>query len=129
MTLDDVIDVLSKCAAFDRRTIGEADALAWSEAIGDLNRTDALAAVTAWYRSHREFVMPSDIRSGAETIRAERLRDLPVEEITSDIPSEDTDAYQLTLKARTAAIADGCPVDQVKTAIPVIYPQAIGGAR
>jgi hypothetical protein len=65
----DVFDVLAKCAAFDRRTFGESDVRAWCDVIGDLDRQVALNAVSTWYRTHREMIMPSDIRRIVNTRR------------------------------------------------------------
>jgi hypothetical protein len=54
--------ILTKCAQYDRRTIGENDSAAWLEVIGDLDFEPAITAVVSWYRTHREWIMPSDIR-------------------------------------------------------------------
>lgn len=118
MTLDDVVDVLSKCAAFDRRTVGEADAIAWADAIGDLPCRDALDAVAAWYRDHREFVMPSDIRTLVEDIQGARAERVSDEDLTQDVDPRDGRAYLATLQLRKTAIRDGMTVDQAN-ALPL----------
>lgn len=53
--------VLLKCSAFDQRTIGEGDIAAWQEVLADAELQDALAAVTAYYRTHTKRIMPADI--------------------------------------------------------------------
>ena len=58
----DAAILLAKCAAFDNRTVGRADAEAWAEALDDVRLPDALAAVTVWYRDNRERIMPADVR-------------------------------------------------------------------
>lgn len=72
MTPGDTARVLAKAAAYDQRTIGEADVLAWHDAIGDLDFADAMAAVTRHYRDHIERMMPAHVRKAVAEIRAGR---------------------------------------------------------
>lgn len=70
----EVSQVLAKAAAFDLRTVGQADVLAWLEAIGDLDVDDALAAVTRHYRDTTEWLKPAHIRQLVDDIQRERRR-------------------------------------------------------
>lgn len=63
MTLDETIDLLATCAAYDRRTIGKSDAVAWHAVTGDLPFADAQQAVFAHYAESREWIMPADVRT------------------------------------------------------------------
>jgi hypothetical protein len=63
MTLEETIDLLATCAAYDRRTIGEADAVAWHAVVGDLPFAEAQQAVFAHYAESREWIMPADVRT------------------------------------------------------------------
>jgi hypothetical protein len=72
MTPADVIDVLSKCAAYDQRTIGETDVMAWHEILGRTDRGDALEAVRLHYGETRDRAMPADIRKLAAGVRDTR---------------------------------------------------------
>lgn len=72
MTPADAARVLAKAAAFDQRTVGEADVRAWHEALSDLDAGDALAAVTRHYRQRTERIMPAHVRDGAVEIAKER---------------------------------------------------------
>jgi hypothetical protein len=75
VTPEDIIDVLAKAAAFDQRTIGKADVLAWHEVIGDLDRDDALTAVARFYGTVTERrLMPGDVRTLVAEIARERRR-------------------------------------------------------
>jgi hypothetical protein len=74
VTPEDVVDVLTKAAAFDQRTVGRADVLAWHEVIGRLDRDDALAAVTRHYTESRDRVMPADVVRLARVVREDRRR-------------------------------------------------------
>jgi len=64
--------VLAKLAAFDQRTVGESDLLAWHEVLGRYDLDDCLAAVTAHYADTRDRAMPADIRRHATRIRNDR---------------------------------------------------------
>lgn len=66
--------ILAWAAAFDRRTIGEADVLAWCEALDGVSVDDALAAVTEHYRSSTGWLMPAHVRRHAEHLDHERRR-------------------------------------------------------
>ncbi len=74
MNRGDVARVLTKAAAFDSRTIGEADIAAWYEAIGDLEAVDALASVTRHYRETSDRLMPAHVRRLVTEIARERHR-------------------------------------------------------
>lgn len=74
MTPEEVVDVLMKAAAFDQRTIGQADVLAWHEVIGRIDREDALTAVTRHYTESRDRIMPADVVRLVRVIREERQR-------------------------------------------------------
>lgn len=63
MTPDQTVDLLTACAAFDRRTVGKSDVVAWHAIVGDLPFDLAQEAVFAHYRESREFIMPADVRT------------------------------------------------------------------
>lgn len=63
--------LLAICAAFDRRTVGRADLLAWYRVLGDLDFAECEAAVIAHYTDRRDFVMPADIRTRVRQRRRE----------------------------------------------------------
>lgn len=72
MNLEEVGAVLAKAAAFDNRTIGDANLLAWHEVLGDLDVRDCLAAITRHHSESTEYLMPGHVRRLAEQIRKER---------------------------------------------------------
>ena len=74
MTPDQVALVLTKAAAVDSRTIGEADVLAWHEILARVNLADALEAVKRHYSASRERIMPADVLKLSRTVRDERDR-------------------------------------------------------
>lgn len=81
MTPEETGNLLGDCAAYDRRTVGEADVIAWHRIIGDLPYHDCQAAVIAHYTESREWIMPADIRSRVKRAQRDadgprRLRDL-----------------------------------------------------
>lgn len=74
MTPEDVVDVLSKCSAFDQRTVGEVDVIAWHEVLCRVDRDDALAAVARHYAESSARAMPADILRQSRVARDERKR-------------------------------------------------------
>ncbi len=74
MNLEETGRVLAKAAAFDRRTVGASDVLAWHETVVDLDVTDALAAVSRWYRDRSDWLMPAHLRETIALIRAEEAK-------------------------------------------------------
>lgn len=74
MELAEVALVLTKAAAYDRRTVGEADARAWHEVLGDVELVDALAAVARHYRDSTDWLMPAHLRRLAAQCRDQRQR-------------------------------------------------------
>lgn len=116
MTPEDIIDVLAKAAAFDNRTVGKADVLAWHEVIGDLDRDDALAAVARFYGTVTERrLMPGDVRTLAGEIVRERRRRKP-EAVAPGCWEPDEDARRkLSLSEDGSAalpITDGSETDR-----------------
>lgn len=109
MTLDETIDLLSVAAAFDRRTVGKSDAMAWHAALGDLQFEDSRQAVVGHYRDTREWIMPADIRTRVKAIRRDRI----ARQITPAPPAELTDEpgrYKAAIEASVHRIANGFSV-------------------
>lgn len=63
MTLEETVDLLTTCAAYDRRTIGKTDAVAWHAVVGDLPFDQAQKAVFAHYGESTEWIMPAHVRT------------------------------------------------------------------
>lgn len=72
MTPEQVVDLLTKCAAYDQRTIGEGDVMAWWEVLNRIELADALEAVRLHYTEQSDRAMPADIRKLALNIRDQR---------------------------------------------------------
>lgn len=72
MNASEAAIALGLCAAYDRRTVGEADARAWSEALPDIRLEDAKTAIVAHYRESREWIMPADITRHVKNLRLSR---------------------------------------------------------
>lgn len=100
MTRDQIIDLLSVAAAFDQRTVGEADVAAWSATLTGLDFTRAREAIIAHYREHSKRVMPADIRQHIRTALRPELT--PVAALPQGSPQPPNNDY---LKAKDAMIA------------------------
>lgn len=112
MTPADVAKVLTKCAAYDRRTIGQADVAAWHEILDTTELVDGLDAVRRHYRATREWAMPADILTHARVAKTERLQrerranpDLLAIESKFDPAAHDkaAPAFERTAELRAAA--------------------------
>lgn len=67
-----VAELLTLITAFDRRTLGDADIVAWHSVLDDIEVTDAAEAVRRHYRTSSEWIMPADVRRGAAEVVRER---------------------------------------------------------
>jgi hypothetical protein len=127
VTPQEIGKVLALCAAFDQRTTGAADVIAWLEVIGDLRVEDAAQAVKDHYRDHRERITVADIRDRVRAVRLARVENLEDVDLVRDVDPDDPHWTRI-LQARRRAVLDGTPVEQAK-AIPARQAlRAIGGA-
>lgn len=85
MTPEQVGAVLGKCAAYDRRTVGETDIHAWTEALDGISYDEALEAVRRHYRATDAWAMPAHIRAIVHGIRedARRHQKHPIRQLPS----------------------------------------------
>jgi hypothetical protein len=117
MTPDETVDLLTVAAAFDQRTVGEGDAMAWYAVVGDLDFTEAKQAVIAHYSDSTERVMPAHVRIRVKAARRDRL----ARELVPAPPAELTDEpgrYKAELKASIREIADGFRLPKAVAALP-----------
>lgn len=116
MSTDEVIDLLTLMASYDRRKVGEADVAAWYAAMGDLAFSDSRDAVIAHYRDSTEWIMPAHVRRRVAATRQARLDAAGPTEIPQDLANRPIEAREWLQRTRNA-IADGQQP-----------PRAIGGA-
>ncbi len=105
MNHSEVAKLLTLAAAYDQRTIGEADVLAWHELLSETNPRDAAAVVKTHYATKRERLMPIDVIEGVRKIRHDRLERLEHE--ATPPPGLDDAGYRRWLRETRTAIADG----------------------
>lgn len=88
VTPADAAELLSLAAAFDRRKIGEADAVAWADALHDLTPTECAEAIRLHYRETDAWLMPAHVRQRVRYLRevaADKRHDLELRrEIEAD---------------------------------------------
>jgi hypothetical protein len=97
--------LLTLAAAYDQRTIGEADVLAWQAILGPTSFADAQTAVKAHYATKRDRVMPVDVIDGVRKIRNDRLE--RYESWVQPGPELTAAQYRDWLRDTRQAIADG----------------------
>jgi hypothetical protein len=75
MDLKETLALLTLAAAFDQRTVGKADVVAWQRLLADVRYADAELAVEQFFASTKARLMPVDVLDGVKAIRAERVLD------------------------------------------------------
>jgi len=115
MTIEEVIDLLTTAAAYDRRTVGEADVVAWHRAVADLDFLDAQDAVIGHYAETTDWLMPAHVRKRVKDIRAARVAIAPVPAPDPELADRPAD-YQAALQAAVAKMARGFALPKQITA-------------
>jgi hypothetical protein len=115
-------ELLGFAAAFDNRTAGDADIIAWLEAIGDLPFDDARAAVAAHYRNDPDKrLMPAHVLQGVKAIRRDRIEHEVIPAPAADLTGIPV-SYRESLTASIRSIADG---RQVRRAVAPAGPSGL----
>ena len=128
MTPDETVDLLTVAAAFDQRTVGEGDAMAWYAVVGDLDFTEAKQAVIGHYTDSTDRIMPAHVRVRVKAARRDRL----ARELVTPPPAELTEApgrYKAALDAEIRKIADGRSVQKAIGRLPSETPPSIDELR
>jgi len=132
VTDDEIIDLLTCAAAYDRRTAGDADVDAWLAAIGDLDFQDARQAVIAHYTESSDWLMPVHIKRRVAAMRARRVTDTRMPAPPPEL-ADNPRAYIAWLRAAETAIASGRTVEEITgrdtLALPPRRPYALPPAQ
>ncbi|MFE6689623.1 hypothetical protein ACFVFQ_24485 [Streptomyces sp. NPDC057743] len=106
MTPADAAELLSLCAAFDRRTIGEADAHAWARALRDVPLDeDTRTAVAEHYGHTDKWITAAQIREMRTRIRNNRIG--AAHPVYDGNPDETGAEFAERRRAQITAAADG----------------------
>ncbi|MGW3711372.1 zinc finger domain-containing protein [Streptomyces albogriseolus] len=106
MTPADAAELLTLAAAFDRRTVGEADARAWAAALHAVPLDDdAREAVARHYADTDRWITPAHVIQQRTRIRADRINRANV--LYEGRPDETGAESIARRRALTAAIGDG----------------------
>jgi hypothetical protein len=117
MTPSQTAELLGFAAAFDRRTVGKSDALAWHTILHDIDYQDAKAAVAAHYATETRWIMPADIRNAVTKARADTAADIQGPGLPPEIPAADPDdvkAYLAAVRQQRHRAAEGLKPRPVK---------------
>jgi len=115
--------VLTKAAAYDRRTIGRAEVMAWYEALGDVDLADALEAVADHYAESTDWLMPAHVRRLTAEIGRERARAVAAETEALAIEAECERTDLRPLRDRSPEIQ--AFVRRVRDVLPAGDPDAL----
>jgi hypothetical protein len=110
MTKTETAQLLTLVAAFDRRTIGDADVEAWHLIVADLEPNDCMEAVRSHYMTETRWLMPADVRTFAKNAERRREGQRRVAEREAEIAAENPGE----LHARNVAaltVGQSVPVD------------------
>ncbi|WP_225811284.1 zinc finger domain-containing protein [Streptomyces spinosus] len=135
MTPAETAALLSFAAAFDRRTIGEADVLAWQTVLADIGFEPAKAAVTAHYAVETRWIMPADIRQHVIKQRADTAADIQGPGLPPEIPDADPDdvpAYLAAVRQQRHRAAEGLkprPVKELLAGVGRDIPKEVTAVR
>ncbi|MQS14486.1 hypothetical protein F7Q99_20010 [Streptomyces kaniharaensis] len=99
MTPSQVAELLTMASAFDRRTVGKTDVMAWHLVLRDVDFEQAQAAVAAHYADTRDWIMPSDIRHRVRKQRDQAAADIQGPGLPAEIPDADPDDVPAYLEA------------------------------
>jgi hypothetical protein len=112
---EDIGLVLGDAAAFDNRTVGKADSLAWFKVIGHLGVEEAREAVLAHYSETADRIMPAHVLTRVRKAHAARIAERP-----DALPGADPDddpAYRAALREGRFRAATGMAPRPVRQAI------------
>lgn len=73
MTPPQMADLLNLISSTDGRNLTQQMPSAWMDIIGDLDFTDAKAAVVKHFQQSTEWLMPAHVRKGVKSMREKRL--------------------------------------------------------
>lgn len=73
MNFEEAGELLARVAAFDRRTTGEPDIVAWGLALADVDYHDAAQVVVDHYKNSNDWITPADVRGRVARLRRERI--------------------------------------------------------
>lgn len=107
MNRAEAAQLLTMAAAYDARTIGEADVIAWHAVLQDVDFADAQTALVDHFRISTYRLMPAHICQGVKAMRAERLRGVDILDLGSDVDPDDVETYIATVRRRRDDIAAG----------------------
>jgi hypothetical protein len=125
---NEVIDLLTLIASYDRRTAGNADVAAWKLAVGDLDFADAQAAAVEHYRESADWITPAHVRKlvrAARNARQDRVIASPPPPDLTDDPA----AYREALKANIQSVAEGFGMRKALAGTQAEPPEAWRRAR
>jgi hypothetical protein len=89
MTPADAARLLSIAAAFDQRTIGEADAIAWADALEGLDPGECAEAIRHHFRGSDARLMPSHVRDYVRMLRQREAEHRWAQQLHAELPPLD----------------------------------------
>ncbi|MFI6055522.1 hypothetical protein ACIBCO_36230 [Streptomyces violascens] len=125
MTPADAAELLTLCAAFDRRTIGEADARAWAFALRNIPLDDDTRAAVADHYAHTEkWITPAHVKQIRARTRDTRLG--AAHPVYDGTPDETGAEFTVRRREQLAAAAEGTlPARTITQALDAAPPREL----
>jgi hypothetical protein len=108
MTPSETGELLANIQAFDHRTVGEADLMAWHAILKDVPIAPAKAAVLTHFGESKEWLTPVDIKNIIGRERSRRIGSIPSVVPPWQLADRPSDEIRWVAEYRHA-IADGLP--------------------
>lgn len=124
MNLEETAELLAFCAAFDARTVGNADVIAWNGTVGWVSLGDARTAVAEHYTRETDFIKPAHVIAIVKRVRRDRAEHADASFVFEGDP-DDTSAYCRALDMHRRRIADGAQPPRQPELTVSVPPQAI----
>jgi hypothetical protein len=108
MTPADASRLLAIAAAFDRRTVGEADAVAWADALTGLDPRECAEAVRAHFRETTDYLMPAHVRERVRVAHRQQRDRRHNERVFAEIEAAKETAIQpAVMRERVRELVEG----------------------
>jgi hypothetical protein len=129
MNRAEVARLLALAAAYDRRTVGDADIAAWAAALADIPASDAENAVLRHFRESDAFLMPVHVRRLVKADREAAAERRAHEQLRAELAAIDAAPASLRGRWQLPGAHDDDDRDERRRvrAVPCPYCQALPG--
>jgi hypothetical protein len=121
VTRAEAAQLLALAQAYDRRTVGRADVMAWADALQDLHPNECADAIREYFRDSDGWLMPSHVRAIVKAKRADKADRRATDQhhaAIAAVPYEQSAARKAYLEA-SASVASAIRVKYMRLGEPM----------